>query len=166
MTALGFLALAREFWGDLAAAVRAGDVDGLLTAAAMRCAAALVLARAATLEGDGGLQEHWAVVLGWAAAARLGSVLRLLSRMGELHHRKSLDYGTGQDPLANLRASGELGVPPWVGCLVRCRDKLSRIESLLAKGEEQRAVRDESLEDTMLDMANYLLLAVVLRDEG
>lgn len=43
--------------------------------------------------------------------------------------------------------------------LVRMEDKLNRVRSLNQKGEA--AVKDEKIEDTLLDLANYAILAVI-----
>lgn len=43
--------------------------------------------------------------------------------------------------------------------LVRLEDKLNRARSLLLKKEQ--LVNDEKLEDTLLDLANYAILAVI-----
>lgn len=64
---------------------------------------------------------------------------------------KNADYcGVSSDPFANFRKHGELGF------LVRMHDKLARIESFVAKGFLK--VKDESVTDTLLDLANYSIL--------
>lgn len=45
-----------------------------------------------------------------------------------------------------------------ISYIIRLNDKLNRLKSL-TKGEKQ-LVNDESIEDTLLDMANYCLLAI------
>ena len=45
-----------------------------------------------------------------------------------------------------------------VSYLVRIEDKLNRARTLSQKG---RMVNDEKLEDTLLDLANYAILAVI-----
>lgn len=87
--------------------------------------------------------------------------LKLLDELRELHASKSADYGSGEDPLANLRATAELGVPPWLGCMVRVRDKFSRVCSLVRNGR----LRNEPIEDNLKDMAVYCLLALKLYRE-
>ena len=65
--------------------------------------------------------------------------------------RKNADYtGTSNDPFGNFRKHGELGF------LVRMHDKMARIESFVAKGFLE--VKDESVFDTLLDLANYSIL--------
>lgn len=87
--------------------------------------------------------------------------LAILDEMRELHIKKSADYGRGQDPLANLRASTELGIPAWKGAIVRAMDKVLRIKSYCVNGK----LENESLEDSLKDLAAYALLALVLYRE-
>jgi hypothetical protein len=70
---------------------------------------------------------------------------------------KNSDYGATDDPFANFRMFGEMGFA------VRLSDKLSRIKTLLERGSAM--VKDESLEDTIMDMANYCNLLLAYRSE-
>lgn len=84
--------------------------------------------------------------------------------------KKNADYsGSGQDPFANFRHIENLvgkqllnakGTGPVdvvaIGFLTRMSDKMSRIGSFIANGELQ--VKDESIKDTLKDMANYSAL--------
>lgn len=87
--------------------------------------------------------------------------LRLLDEMRELHCRKAADYGRGKDPLANVRAGADFGVPAWVGVMIRAGDKMHRIKSFLANG----SLKNESVEDSLKDLAAYALIALVLYQE-
>ena len=88
---------------------------------------------------------------------------KLLDKMAEIHSAKNHDYSKGQkDPLSNFRMCEGFGIPAWKGVLVRISDKFSRITQLSTKEAE---VKDESFEDTLLDMANYCLLCIILRRE-
>lgn len=87
--------------------------------------------------------------------------LALLDEMATLHRAKSSDYGAGQDPLANLRASARFGISPWKATLIRMGDKMTRLESFAVKGE----LANESFEDTLRDLACYSLLALILYGE-
>jgi len=71
--------------------------------------------------------------------------------------KKNSDYGATTDPFANFRMFGELGF------LVRISDKLSRLKTLTERGS---AEVDESVEDTLRDMANYANLLLAYRSEG
>jgi hypothetical protein len=86
----------------------------------------------------------------------------LLDEMRALHQRKSADYGQGKDFLSNLRQSADFNIPPWVGTVVRMNDKITRIKSLLVKG----SLTNEPVEDSLLDIAAYALLALILYRES
>ena len=76
-----------------------------------------------------------------------------LVAMAELHSRKNHDYAGDKDPLSNLRSSAKLGLPPWMGVMVRLQDKWSRMENFVKQGTLQ--VKDESVIDTALDNSVY-----------
>jgi len=87
----------------------------------------------------------------------------LLDEIAELHSRKNHDYSKASEPLSNFRRSRDLGVEPWKGVLVRMSDKYSRIEQL-ANGKNPK---NESMRDSLVDLAVYSLICVLLReDEG
>jgi hypothetical protein len=85
----------------------------------------------------------------------------LLRKIGELHDRKQADYGTGEDPLANIRGSESWGVRPWVGALIRVNDKLRRLQAFARKG----VLANEGVEDSLMDISVYALLALILYRE-
>lgn len=84
--------------------------------------------------------------------------LDLLDELKRLHQLKAADYGRGADPLANCRGSEELGIPAWVGTMVRAMDKVHRIKSFIANG----TLKNESVEDSLKDLASYALIALTL----
>ena len=85
-----------------------------------------------------------------------------LESMADTHERKSHDYGTGVDPLANCRSSEAFGVPAWVGVMIRIGDKVQRVKSFLERGE----LKNESVEDALLDQAVYAVIALALYRES
>jgi len=85
----------------------------------------------------------------------------LLGELGALHAKKQADYGRGDDPFANVRASSDWGVPGWVGALIRGTDKLRRLQSLISNGKLQ----NESAEDSLRDLAVYAIIALVLFEQ-
>ena len=102
---------------------------------------------------------------GIAHEQRPGSLpfLELLEEVRQLHLSKSQDYGSESDPLANIRQGAEfVGIEPWRGCMVRVADKVQRLKTYCKTG---RLVH-EGVRDTLLDLAAYSLLAIVLFDEG
>lgn len=79
-------------------------------------------------------------------------------RMVEITAAKNADYtGSGDDPFKNFKGVG-LYDDNWVavGFITRMSDKMSRIASFIQKGV--LAVATESIEDTLLDLANYCIL--------
>lgn len=99
------------------------------------------------------------------AAMKLGGHPRfysLLVEIAELHARKNHDYAMDNDPLSNLRRPTNLGLPAWLGTLVRLEDKWSRLEELSKK---PAMVAGESMIDTLQDNAVYSLLCIILLEE-
>lgn len=91
--------------------------------------------------------------------ARFHALLEDLSR---LHARKSQDYGTGQDPFANIRASAEFGIPPYLGAILRANDKVQRLKAFSMNGR----MANEGVEDSLADLASYALIALILYRES
>lgn len=85
----------------------------------------------------------------------------LLDEIAELHDRKQADYGTEGDPFANVRASQDWGVPAWVGTMIRANDKVKRLQAA-AQGS---TLLNEGVEDSLMDIATYALIALVLYRE-
>ena len=89
--------------------------------------------------------------------------LELLGEMQRLHESKSADYGSEDDPLANVRSGADfVDIEPWRGCMVRIADKVQRLRTFCRTGK----LVHEGVRDTLLDLAAYSLLAIVLHDEG
>ena len=83
----------------------------------------------------------------------------LTEKMVAITTAKNNDYAGFGDPFANFREFGTFGF------LVRMSDKWKRIKNLVGDGREP-SVKDESVEDTLLDLATYaLLLLCWLRNE-
>lgn len=78
--------------------------------------------------------------------------------------RKGNDYAGTVDPFKNFRSVGILGIDPEDGFLTRMMDKVMRVANLIHAGN--RKVMDESIQDTLHDLANYTaLLAAFLNDQ-
>jgi hypothetical protein len=73
----------------------------------------------------------------------------ILRRMDSTHTRKNNDYGD-----AAYQGYKKYG-PAYF--LVQLHNKLSRLESLTINNRSQM-VKDESIDDTLLDMANYAVM--------
>jgi hypothetical protein len=88
--------------------------------------------------------------------------LQLLAEMKALHESKSADYGSEDDPLANIRQGADfVNIEAWRGCMVRIADKVQRLRTYCRTG---RLVH-EGVRDTLLDLSAYSLLAIVLFDD-
>ena len=86
----------------------------------------------------------------------------LCDRVKEMHASKSRDYGSADDPLANIRNGAEfVGIKPWQGAMVRLSDKVTRLATYNRTG----SLTFEGVEDTLLDLASYSLLALLLYRE-
>lgn len=92
---------------------------------------------------------------------RWADVEDVLLEMARLHHAKARGYGTHADPLHNIRATEEWGVPAWVGALIRGSDKVRRLQSYWQRGEWAF----ESARDNLLDLGVYAAIAAVLLEE-
>lgn len=77
---------------------------------------------------------------------------QICEQMTSTYIRKNNDYGNA---FANLRNE----IPNAI--LVRLYDKYSRLKTLMS-GEKQM-VNDESIDDTLLDLANYCILELIER---
>ena len=84
-----------------------------------------------------------------------------LTELQHIANKKRADYGSDEHPFANVLQSEEFGIPPWLGAVVRLNDKVTRIKSFCKNG----SLRNESLEDSLIDIANYALIALALLDE-
>lgn len=90
---------------------------------------------------------------------------KLLDKMKEMHSNKNHDYAGEDDPFRNFKMSEAMGIEPWKGCLIRMGDKYSRLCSF-AKKEEYK-VKDENIENTLLDLSIYALICIILyRERG
>ena len=77
----------------------------------------------------------------------------LCNEIHELYAKKNSDYG---DSFAKVREE----IPNAI--LVRLNDKLNRLKSLMADPEKHQ-VNNESIDDTLMDLANYALLELIER---
>ena len=78
-----------------------------------------------------------------------------------LSEKKQADYGRPDDPFANVKASAEWGVDPWVGAMVRLNDKVRRLQAH-AQGD---TLVNENAYDSFLDIAVYALIACRLYED-
>lgn len=74
--------------------------------------------------------------------------------MAKTYAAKNHDYGNSFD-----KSLDKFGI---VASIVRMGDKMNRIESLTNK---EAKVNDESIKDTLLDLANYAIMTVMWLDK-
>ena len=68
------------------------------------------------------------------------------------------NYGRDTDPFANVNAAEEWDIEPWVAAMLRASDKMRRLQAYARKG----SLANESVEDSLLDIAVYSGIALVL----
>jgi len=74
----------------------------------------------------------------------------ITQQMTEVYKRKNQDYGNSFD-----KTLDEFGL---VAGLIRINDKVSRLKSIYKSSEVR--VKDERIEDTLLDLANYAVMSL------
>lgn len=80
---------------------------------------------------------------------------------GNLHQTyldKNSDYGSAFEKIW-----AEVG---FICGYTKIADKFYRIQSLMRGGKENRKVKQETLKDSLLDLANYCLLSIVEMDSA
>lgn len=93
----------------------------------------------------------------------------LVDEMRRVHDSKNSDYAdSATDPLRNFRACEAAGIPALDGLMARLSDKYMRACNLVRKERETRAVgvEAEKLADTLLDLACYSLIGIILYEEA
>ena len=79
----------------------------------------------------------------------------ITEEMRTLYERKNADYGDSFE-----KSCDEWGL---ISCVIRLSDKIERLESLCRNGETR--VEDESLRDTLIDLAKYAVMGIGWLDE-
>lgn len=74
----------------------------------------------------------------------------VLDKMNEIYERKNADYGNSFS-----KTFEEFGL---TSAAVRINDKNERFKKLI---KQEAQVKDESIEDTLLDLANYSVLTLM-----
>ena len=79
----------------------------------------------------------------------------ITEEMNSLYERKNHDYGNSFSETFR-----KLGI---ISAATRMLDKMNRIVSLVTK--DQQKVNDESLRDTLIDIANYAVMTIMEIDK-
>lgn len=77
----------------------------------------------------------------------------LCKKLNETYKNKNHDYGNSFGETFD-----KLGI---ISAVTRISDKYNRLVSLCMLPEEERKVKDESISDTLLDMANYCIMTEI-----
>ena len=83
-----------------------------------------------------------------------------LISMNKIMEAKDRDYTTDSNPFSNFNLVEDM----WIASaeqaiLVRMSDKFSRIANLI---DSEAKVKDETIEDTLIDLANYSIILKLL----
>ena len=87
----------------------------------------------------------------------------IFTECSELCNKKNDDYATPDDFYANFRLVEDIGLPMWIGVLIRFLDKYSRLRGFTQRfiSSGKLHVEHECIEDTFLDGINYLAIGLV-----
>lgn len=77
----------------------------------------------------------------------------LCEQLNKIYAQKNHDYGNSFGETFD-----KLGI---ISAVTRISDKYNRLVSLCTKPEEERKVKDESITDTLIDMANYCMMTII-----
>lgn len=78
---------------------------------------------------------------------------KICKQLNDIYTKKNHDYG---DSFGETYS--KLGI---ISAITRISDKHNRLVSLSTLPEEERKVKEESITDTLLDMANYCIMTVI-----
>ena len=84
---------------------------------------------------------------------RVEKHMDLCKELNNTYECKNRDYGNSFSDTYQ-----KLGI---VSAVTRITDKYNRLVSLCMKPEAERKVKDESIRDTLMDMANYCMMTVL-----
>jgi len=90
----------------------------------------------------------------------------LCKQARDLMDKKNRDYAgnDGKEPFANFTRVEAMGIcSTEQGFMVRLTDKMSRLSSILQSGKTN--VPNETFEDTLVDVINYIVLLSAYRQE-
>ena len=76
--------------------------------------------------------------------------MKITGEMNKIYEAKNKDYGSSFD-----KSIDKFGL---IASAIRMNDKLNRFETLIANKAQ---VKDESIEDTLIDLANYSIMTIL-----
>ena len=84
---------------------------------------------------------------------RVSKHQQICEQLNKTYEQKNHDYGNSFGETYK-----KLGI---ISAITRISDKFNRICSLSTKSADERKVKDESIKDTLLDLANYCIMTVI-----
>jgi anti-sigma28 factor (negative regulator of flagellin synthesis) len=99
------------------------------------------------------LKEETAYV---APESKLDTFEKITNEMHELYLKKNHDYGNSFS-----KSLDDWGLQVSA---IRLEDKMNRLKSLIKNGSFK--VKDETIRDTLIDMANYSIMTLMYLDNG
>lgn len=84
--------------------------------------------------------------------------MAICKQLNQTYQEKNADYG---DSFGETYR--KLGI---ISAVTRISDKTNRLINLAGKPEAERMVKDEALQDTLMDMANYAILTLMELEEA
>ena len=88
---------------------------------------------------------------------------RIQKEQYELFCRKQYDYGPGNISVGTQLQTAEEVKLSLTGLWFRMNDKIQRLKTMLMNGRES-AVKDEPIEDSFMDVSNYGIMAMVVKN--
>lgn len=82
---------------------------------------------------------------------------KICKELNEIYQSKNADYGDAFSDTYN-----KLGV---ISAVTRISDKTNRLITLATKTDEERLVKEETIKDTLMDLANYAIMTLVELDK-
>lgn len=82
--------------------------------------------------------------------------MEICKNLNNVYRKKNHDYG---DSFSDTYK--KLGI---ISAITRITDKYNRLVSLATKPDNERKVLDESINDTLLDMANYCIMTLIEKE--
>lgn len=83
---------------------------------------------------------------------------KICEKLNSIYEKKNHDYGNSFGETFD-----KLGI---ISAVTRISDKYNRLVSLCMLPDEERKVKDETISDTLLDMANYCIMTLIELDEN
>lgn len=83
--------------------------------------------------------------------SKINEFKKITESMANTYECKNIDYGDSFG-----ESFEEFGL---ISSVVRMNDKMNRLKSFVNNGDYQ--VKDESIKDTLLDLANYCIMTVI-----